>query len=333
MKIDRLIEKTTEKDEAKKWKVVVGIVVGISICFLMYFGLLLISEPIIDDYLSNVSPHPKATLYAYSIYDNTSANYSNSVFFMGSSIVGNAFKTDKISSVLAERGFSDITVYNLHMPMDTPLMRSMEIQKIIDSNPSMVIFGITYRDVMDVTWSDDRTTLVYDSLKIRDDSLHLYNSYELNDIQTPPNFDHKKLYLLSALRTYFGDNVVQSAPLKTIDELKEQANTSDYLVWHPEIGTENTRYKDALVYNVRTLKDAGIDVVIINMPISPILSDLISNESRQNYFNILNNTTAVWYDFEKDYDYDFFKDLMHATDYGSTLFAPVVADIIIQEMS
>ena len=112
MKIDRLIEKTTEKDEAKKWKVVVGIVVGISICFLMYFGLLLISEPIIDDYLSNVSPHPKATLYAYSIYDNTSANYSNSVFFMGSSIVGNAFKTDKISSYIYTKSTAFFTKHH-----------------------------------------------------------------------------------------------------------------------------------------------------------------------------------------------------------------------------
>ena len=43
MKIDRLIEKTTEKDEAKKWKVVVGIVVGLVLAGgLFAFGLMVI---------------------------------------------------------------------------------------------------------------------------------------------------------------------------------------------------------------------------------------------------------------------------------------------------
>ena len=55
MKIDRLIEKTTEKDEAKKWKVVVGIVVGLVLACGMFVGGYIVTEPIVDEYLLGYS--------------------------------------------------------------------------------------------------------------------------------------------------------------------------------------------------------------------------------------------------------------------------------------
>lgn len=332
-KIDDVLEKMTADSETKKWKVAVGIIVGLLIPFVIYFGVLFISEPVINEYLTEVSPHPAATLYAYSIYDNQSANYSDSVFFMGSSIVGAGFKIPKIYPYLNNSSFNYVDIYNLQMPMDTPLMRSLEMQKIIDAKPSLVIFGITYRDVMDVTWHNDRTVLVYDHLNVRNDSLYLYNSNELHDINAAPNPDYKKTYLLSAWNNKLGLSLIQASPKLSLDGLRNQANTSSYLVWHPEITNESTRYKEALLYNVNTLLGAGIDVVIVNMPISPILSNLISDSTRQNYFDLLNETGANWYNMETDYGYDFFNDLMHASEYGSDLFAPVVADLIIQELS
>ncbi len=337
-RIDELLDKTVRKDgEAKKWIVVVGISLGLAIALTGYLGIFVFSEPVLDNYLTNVSSHPKATLYAYGIYDDSSTDYSDSIFFMGSSLVRAGIKTDKIAQYLND---NDINLYNLYMPMDTPLMRSMEIQKIIDTNPKMVIFGITYRDVVDAVWYEERTALVYDSLDVRDDALYLYNSNELQDIQTPPKYDYKKTYLLSAWKNALqspapidSSTVPQEPTVPSIEEIEKEANNPRNNDWHPTITDEPTRYKEALLYNVNTLQEAGIDVVIINMPLSPALSKLISEDTRLNYFNLLNSTGADWYDTEMYYSYECFTDLVHMSSIGSDQFAPVVADIISKEVA
>ena len=51
MKVDKLIEKTTESGESKKWKVIVGIAVGIGFSVLLFTGLMFVSG--IDDYLQD----------------------------------------------------------------------------------------------------------------------------------------------------------------------------------------------------------------------------------------------------------------------------------------
>lgn len=344
---DDILDKTKRKEpEAKKWKVIVGITLSLILCTSIYFGILYFSEPIIDDYLENSGGYPSLIYRAYNVYENESADYSNSIFLFGSSLVNAGIRPDKISSELSQHGYDNLTIYNLHISMDTPLLRSLEIQKTIESSPKMVIYGVTYRDVVDTTMhSDERFTLVHDKLEISEDALFLYNQKELELINTEPPADYSKKYLLSALewavKKQFTPKTLANASSNTtspppveldIDELEFNADGARSIVWHPEISNERTRYMEALLYNVRTLEDAGIDVVLINMPLTPALSNKISNETRQNFFDLLNDTGANWYDFERAYGYEFFSDLVHASSYGSDLFAPVVADIIIQEM-
>ena len=344
---DNILDKTKRKEpEAKKWKVVVGIVISLVICATIYFGILYISEPIIDDYLENSGGYPSLIYRAYNVYEDESVDYSKSIFLFGSSLVNAGIRPDKVSSELNQKGY-DYTIYNLHISMDTPILRSLEIQKTIEASPKMVIYGVTYRDVVDTTMhSDERFTLVHDKLEIAENALFLYSQKELDLINTDPPADYNKKYILSALEWAVKkqlspktsvDNYVSTVPSSpvalNIDEIEAEANGARYLVWHPEISKESTRYMEALLYNVRTLEDAGVDVVLINMPLTPALSELISDETRQNFFDLLNETGASWYDYERAYGYEFFGDIVHASSYGSDLFAPVVADIIIQEMS
>ena len=104
-------------------------------------------------------------------------------------------------------------------------------------------------------------------------------------------------------------------------------------VWRPVVTNESTICKDALLYNVRTLQNAGIPVIIINMPLHPLFSEKVTDESRQNFFDLLNQTGAKWFDMEKDYGDEFFRDSHHAMfEEGALVFSPRMADLIIQEL-
>lgn len=346
MKMDRLIEKTTESGESKKWKVIVGIVVGLVFGGALFVGVCVVTESVIDRYLYS----EKEVLHLYEFYDEKIGLEKSVVYFLGSSMIGDSIYTGGINEGLANAGYN-ITTYCLVMQGDTPHRRTVQIQNIIESSPSLVVIGVTYRDLIDPLWPSERVILVHDSLNIRDDSLHLFSDNEISDFNVEPNIFYKKQYLLNSLHyqessshmwdyyshPYPGMRHISSDNISDlIVDLDDSALISalngvdkDYV---GELPSELTTYKEALIYNVQTLQDSGIPVVVINMPLHPITSSYITDESRQNMYDLLNQTGAVWYDMECDYDETFFRDNHHASKYGALQFTPVVTDIIIQEM-
>ena len=69
------------------------------------------------------------------------------------------------------------------------------------------------------------------------------------------------------------------------------------------------------------------------MPLHPLISAEIDEESRENYFEFLNQTGVTWVDMENLFGDEYFYDSHHATWIGTQLITPVMADLIIQEMS
>ncbi|HJJ41694.1 MAG TPA: hypothetical protein O0W90_00055, partial [Methanocorpusculum sp.] len=238
------------------------------------------------------------------------------------------------------------------MDGDIPRDRSLEIQKIIDSKPSLIIYGVTYRSITDESSDSsflERVNLVHSRLDVREDSYFLFTNDELKMITTGPSFLYNKTFFRSALKDkLFGKDDKTNKINYKIDPYgdnhrKYWGNLSDnsqiirfsndpHNKWRPIVTNESTIYKEALIYNVKTLQDAGIPVIIINMPIHPLFSEKITDESRQNFFDLLNQTGAVWYDMERDYGDEFFYDSHHASFYGAHQFAPVMADLIIEQV-
>lgn len=347
MKIDKLIEKTTEKSEKKKWKVVVGIVVGL-ILALSIISVYLFVYVDVDTYLSET----KGMVALYDFYDLKVGEDESAVFFVGSSVMGLSVYPPYIDEELSRRGYN-IKTYNLLVESDIPLERSLEIQKIIDSKPSLVIYGVTYRSVISGISQnrlEQRTKLVYPRLNIRPDSLYLFTDEELREyVFQPPTWIYLKTFVKSAM-TYNGKSASSHtwdytvdpygigfrtaySAQKNPDKIIQEAE-NPYDEWHPTVTDEHTRYKEALLYNVQTLEDAGIPVIILNMPLHPLTSEKITNESRQNFYNLLNQTGAVWYDMEYDYGDEFFRDSHHAMfETGTPVFSSRMVDLIIQEMS
>lgn len=344
MKIDRLIEKTTEKDEAKKWKVVVGIVVGLVLAGGM-FGLLFWFADV-DEYLQQ----NKEIINLYDFYDEKYGDGTTAVYVIGSSVVAESIYPPSISDILTQNGYSNVTVYSAFLSGDTPIMRSVQVQNIIDSRPSFVIYGLMPRDIGANDWRDEYFSLVSSRLNIRNDSLYLYTYEQMDSFDFDLNLFENKKYLANALESKYVSKPHATLnysrdPLgeeyrKYLSTTKNDASIaknvnnpeSRYRI-ESEINGEWTQNKEALVYIINTLQKEGITVIAVNMPINPLLSEKISIYSYENYYSLLNETRVTWYDLDGSISQEYFFDEVHMTFDGALAFAPVMADLIIQELS
>ena len=344
MKIDRLIEKTTENDEAKKWKVVVGIVVGLVLAGGLFGVLFWFAD--VDGYLQQ----NKEIINLYDFYEEKHGENTTAIYFIGSSIVAESIYPPLINEILVRHDQCNVTVYSAFLSGDTPISRSTQIQKIIDSKPSFVIYGLMPRDIGADDWRDEYFSLVLSRLDIRDDSLYLYTPEQMDSFDFDLNLFENKKYLANALESKY-----VSKPHATLDysrdplgvEYRKYISTtkndvsitknvnnpeSRYRI-ESEVNGEWTQNKEALVYIINTLQKEGITVIAVNMPINPLLSEKISIDSYDNYYSLLNETGVTWYDLDGSISSDYFFDEVHMTFDGALEFAPVMADLIIQEMS
>ena len=343
-KIGDLLNRTV-RDETKSGlslSVYIVIICSVIISFGCFLGFYCVVD--VDEYLQD----NKQIINLYDFYDQKVGKNETSIFFIGSSILGRAIYPPKINQLI-KMNYPNITAYNLYISSDIPIERTLEIQKIVDAKPSLVIYGISYRSVTDdIDYSHffERTKLVYSRLNIRDDSLFLYNEAEIMYFTPISNLDKKK-YLFSAIQyafngrvqeafnysfdPYGGEEYRKSLPKVGRNVIAADANNLNS-IWRPVVTNESTRYKDALIYNVKTLQDAGIPVIILNMPLHPLYSEKITDESRANFYTLLNETCAIWYDLERDYDEDYFNDGIHASFDGAMKFAPRMADLIIEQV-
>ena len=333
--IDKIVEETKSKEgSAKKWTVVVGIIVGVLIGCVVFLGLFYVTEPLVDNMLSS-----EEIMLLFDFYDKMAESNETTVYFIGNSIVGTAVYAPLIDEKLLNQGYN-ISSYNLLSDGETPLLRALQIEKIAESHPALVIYGMSYAYVNQGNWIEERTVLAQGRYNLTPELASLYSEDELADL-TRNLFFYKKGLLLrstilpSSARTT--ENYVKEPygielrmdfdQAKSIDKIQDTVNSSVPVV------TENmTRYKQALIYNIQTLQKAGIPVIIINMPIHPLLSEKITDETRQNYFDLLNLTGATWIDMETLYDDEHFRDTQHTTWNGSQDFSLNMVDLIIKQV-
>ena len=336
-KIEDLLNRTVRQDnKANRWVVIVAI--AIVSCVAIGSLLCAIYFADVDGYLQKNKP----IIGVYDFYDQKVGENETAVFFFGSSLVGDLMYPIEINR-LVKMNYPNITSYNLNIGGEIPIERTLEIQKIIDAKPSLVIFGVTYRsasDFMNNARLFDRTKPVASRLNLRSDSLWLYTKDEMRYF-TPMSLFEKKKYLFSAIEYKLSEHTSAGSFDKFGESLGpvESLTQDEVIEWvfknrsfRFNVTSERTRYKDALIYNVKTLQNAGIPVIIINMPLHPLLSEKITDESRANFYDLLNETGAVWYDFERDYDGSYFKDGVHANFDGALEFAPRMADLIIEQV-
>ena len=339
-----------ESKPKTRLKIVLALILALSLClcsFAVSILYLYSVNPAIEKYIDN---QPISRLYDF--YDHKVGLNNTAVFFIGSSIIAGGVAPPLIHKNLTSQGYNNITAYNLGFNGDTPLQRSVQIQKIIDSKPSLVIFGLTYRSFADKRFVEEFIVLPHDRLKVRNDSLYLYSEDEIELFDTVPDIYYTKKYLSSALNANIDQNRSKNGYLNDYDadeylrshstgehnstpniqEVIRQANDPNDL-WRPIITDQHNRYKEAILYNVKTLHDAGIPCVIVNMPLHPITSAKITDSTRKNYFALLNETGASIYDLEYIFENEDFTDSHHISWKGNLKIEPYFTDIILRELN
>ena len=347
MKIDKLIEKTTEKEGAKKWKVVVGIVVGVVLACGFFVGGYVVTEPIIDEYLLGYSE----SFILFNFYESVVDSDESRVYFIGNSNMATQIYVPEIDDIMEERGYDDISSYNLYVPSDSPRQRALQIDSIIQSKPSLVIYGISYSSLIHTTLYDEQILLSNEYINLDSNLSKLYTDEEI-ELMSPNRF-YKRGYLLRSLLpadwdftlTHFhpDNQVYVKEPFNPVwtEKVSQNKDLEEMYLssldvnngWRPEITQDESLGKEVIRYTVNEFQDAGIPIIFINMPIHPYLSNQITDETRKNTFDFLDSTGVEWYDYEKLYSDSHFRDLIHVTYEGSLDFSREMADLIIQELS
>jgi len=367
MKIDRLIEKTTENDEAKKWKVVVGIVVGLVLACGLFCGCYyIILAPFVDSYIAD-----KPISHLYDFYDLNIGNDETAIYFIGNSQIGADVYIPLVQKELDERGYSELRVYNIYRDSDNPIRRLSQIEDIVESKPSLVIYGVSsWILTTDDGWVDEDVILVKERLNLNSSADYLYSQDELDDLYSETsNPMYMKKFLSGAItsqvskilsgrsqvidpityttnvtwepwengekRTRYSNTFgINGQDLLEYVELTETyANTSrNKISLYPFVG-EETRKLLAFEYMLERFDDEGIPVVLVIMPEHSILNENTPAVSETNLRNYVDNTGLSWYDLDEMYGDEIMADLTHVHWDGAVTLAPVWADIVIQEMS
>ena len=191
--------------------------------------------------------------------------------------------------------------------------------------------------------SADDLALVSGDIQLDDYSRSLFQAEEIGLIDMSPlylKFYQRKFIIPSLLNMLWkGENPEREAaknfkalPMNgenlTYELLLIRLNNSRDMLDKYVVGSGENTQKVALNYTIHLLHSQGFSVAIINMPLNPVLSQKISEDTRRNYFSFLNSTGSNYYDYERRYPSQCFSDLTHLNFRGRKEFSEDMARII-----
>lgn len=331
-KID--VSESSESGDGSKPKTYLTIVLGVLIACALFYGI--ITGPLLNDYINGSKCIPNL----YDFYDLKVGYNTTAVYFVGASYVGNSVYPIEINRILKEKGYDNITVYTTYVSSEGPLDRVIHLQKLIDSKPSMVIYGAAVSSLSKNFINEEDVLIVRDRLNIREDSLKFYTPEETEQFNKNKDIWEMKRFVPGALRSLLVKNTVNigydynyltdpfgGAEKRIINDkiyydenALEQLRQPDYSIEYDI--SNSSRPVKAFYYILDVLEEENIDVVVVNAPINPLRSDKITNETRQKYFDVLNGSGYEWIDFEYSLPEEYFFDGIHPTFDGAMILAP-----------
>ena len=272
-------------------------------------------------------------------YNNGSIQEVPKVYFIGNSQVMAAVDPAAIEQGLYNNN-ATYRVFNLGVNFDTPLQRSIELRDIIDSKPSLVIYGDSYCSFSSRYRyvPDDNIALVSGRVRIDAYTRSLFDPEQVALMEQNP-FDQllfKRKFIVPAIKnrlgiTLGGRDVVVNDSLTLEEKMIIVKNPYDEFL--APVDSETNVQKKAFIHMGDEFRKAGIPFVYIHMPMETLRVETITNETKANYFDFLNSSGVRYYNFENTYpDSDFF-DLVHLNKYGKSRFSSDMPAFILQELN
>lgn len=286
----------------------------------------------------------------FNLYRNLECSSQEKIFIIGSSQIEAGIDSSLIEKLIKKNvnktdALLSAQVYNLGYPGDTPLRRLTEVVRMTECRPRMVIIGLTYYALNDTAFniSADDLALVSGYMRLDNYSRSLFRAEEISLIDMNPlylKFYQRKFIIPGLLNMLRDSGTTERAAAKNFKALPVNGenlthelllirlnNSRDTLDKYVVGPVENTQ-KLALNHTLQLLHSQGFSVAIINMPLNPVLSQRISEDTRHNYFSFLNSTGSNYYDYERRYPPQCFSDLTHLNFLGRNVFSEDVAGII-----
>jgi hypothetical protein len=273
-------------------------------------------------------------------------SHDQDIFIVGSSLVNEGIDASVVEDSFIHQNIYR-SVYILGINADNPLNRVAELDYLINSRPKIVIIGLSYRDLTKNNTIFAERTLrslqkkqINDRSPINEELQSFFNDSKLISETPSEQFFDKRKFLFPAFDHILHPNSIQENAYvtnfknpwvhdinKTNVEKTEIVKTlsKNYSESVYPINNEANIQERALLYTIRHLQQNNISVIIINMPVNPLLFDVINESSRKNLSNFLNSTGVPWYNYEQEYSSEYFTDTGHLNAAGRTDFSPKIA--------
>jgi len=264
------------------------------------------------------------------------------IILIGSSHVGQ-LNTTEINNNFIELGY-DYKIFNLAYSGDTPSKRIQMIDEIISLKPSIVVYGISYRDLIHIESNDQKVPLP--------NPKYIINKFTSEVLNIKPVVN-PKLITLHFIRDFMDNailkerkNLMSNTPFfdhtsheKIVDELEleKQGNTSEARLLDIKNSDNNYEY-DSLLEIISRCRDNKIKIVLYLTPLNKYYLQAIPKSSLQGFdsmiYSIKNKTEVDVYDLTNRYqDMHIWSDISHiAFNKKSLIYSHDIFKIIQDEL-
>jgi len=228
-------------------------------------------------------------------------------------------------------------MYNTGYNMDTPNLRIKIIDKIIELDPKIVFYGISFKDFTNSSKSVPQLFDIKESLESFEEEQFPYL------VSINPKFSTLN-YIRTIFRTsdVFDANIITSeyAPFFEISTFQKRINENIFV---DEIDHIHTAYEEneqffRLKQIINELQKNNIKVVIFTIPLHQTVLDLLTDEDKKNVELILENISKEYntpiYDFTSKYSQlPIWTDMYHiAYNENSSIFTTDILEMMLKEL-
>lgn len=253
-----------------------------------------------------------------------------------------ASQTARINSTLVDdiisKNHENYSVYNLSYDGDTPKTRYKLLPQILSLDPSIIFYGISYRDFSNIELQQSS----YSLLKYLDTLTD--NKYELDSVN-PKLATLKAIKQLTFGKSLSSENriVLSNSPLLTMSTPDTKIASQTVLeksatLIPPQIDIVNNEQLDYFKRILTEIKKNDIKIIIFTPPLSKFYLDNISVSDKQNFKQIINEISNEFnvpvYNFTNNYSsLDVWSDISHvAFNKHSAIYSIDITNMILMEI-
>jgi len=308
-----------------------------------------------DWYLTNVEIKKWKDLFYSQNFDPT----QKKIYLVGASQV------HRINATLVENYISqtekDYKIFNLGIPGDTPARRNNDLEKMIQTNPVMVVYGLTFRDFQSFGKNEIPITDVIAATKPVDGLPEpwelLYDTKTLDNIIDFSNFNNPQVTTLKLF-----EHLTNPA---SISEKKPDLENTPFSKYEPSMSKIKNQeqieidYKHKLLRSlifsgygtdekdldattlkkiIAELKKNKIQVVLFSIPYPKYYLDGVEKSEIEIFTSILDEISnefdvKVYHFYDKYPGMNIWADVLHVSlNKTSTIYSSDIAKIILQEI-